>query len=66
MGLENYAVYRKDREGKGGGVMIMVEDKLKSKRKLLTRNRAEIMAIEMEDGVGKKAACSGHILPTTD
>ena len=38
LGLENYAVYRKDREGKrGGGIMIIVEEKLKSKRKVLPK-----------------------------
>ena len=32
----------------------MVDEKLKSKRKVLPGNKTEIMAIEMEDGVGKK------------
>ena len=55
LGLENYTVYIKDRVGKeGGGVMLLVEEKLKSRRKVLPGNRPEVIDIEMEDGEGKK------------
>ena len=50
LGFENYNVWRKDREGKqGGGVIILTNDKLQAKQIQMNNiNKVEMVAVEVK------------------
>ena len=64
LGLENYLILRKDREGKGGGgVMMLISTRLRIKQRKGMDSNVEMIVIEVEKEGGEKVSIAVFYIP---